>query len=460
MATPLDLIGTGPLDAPEPRTERAPGRSVSARREGRIIFGVDVVSGGAAALAVGTSLAPTLARIGCATALLAWCGDYRRPRVALSAMRELPRLVSRLGVVIAGMAVAAAVWGAADESRGVVVASGFLLLGRFVSFGVLRRLRRRGVISSATLVVGAGTVGRDLMKHLAGSADYGMRVLGVVDDPEEVHDLQLLGGLEDLSAVVCRTRAERVLVTFGVTRDWRLIEVIRNLPGANLEVLVVPRLFEIGTGEYTADDVEGIPLVWIPRRSARAVSWRVKRGVDVVLAAVLLVLAAPALVLCAVAVRATSRGPVLFRQERIGQDGRSFTLLKFRSMRPNGDSATLWSVRDDHRLTTVGRWLRRTNLDELPQLYNILRGDMSLVGPRPERPYFVERFSRTFPGYGHRHRSPAGLTGWAQIHGLRGDTSIEERVRFDNYYIDNWSLWSDVTILVRTIRAISRRDRA
>jgi lipopolysaccharide/colanic/teichoic acid biosynthesis glycosyltransferase len=185
---------------------------------------------------------------------------------------------------------------------------------------------------------------------------------------------------------------------------------------------------------------------------------RAKRAMDAGLAALALLALAPVLGACALAVRLADGPGVLFRQERIGLGGRPFTLLKFRTLRPGDarESATRWSIAGDHRMSTVGRTLRRTSLDELPQLWNVLRGDMSMVGPRPERPYFVERFSAEHPGYADRHRMPVGITGLAQVHGLRGDTSIADRARFDNHYIDTWSLWQDVTILVRTACTVFR----
>ncbi|MEO6713039.1 MAG: sugar transferase, partial [Mycobacteriales bacterium] len=159
----------------------------------------------------------------------------------------------------------------------------------------------------------------------------------------------------------------------------------------------------------------------------------------------------------AIAVRLETGRGFLFRQTRVGLDRREFQLLKFRSMRPASETEqqTAWSIANDHRVGPVGRFIRRTSFDELPQLWNILRGDMTLVGPRPERPHFVREFANSFPRYSARHRVPAGLTGWAQVHGLRGDTSIEERARFDNYYIENWSLWGDIKIIVRTVRSVA-----
>ncbi|WP_461030953.1 sugar transferase, partial [Streptomyces sparsus] len=193
-----------------------------------------------------------------------------------------------------------------------------------------------------------------------------------------------------------------------------------------------------------------------PRRQHAADA--AKRALDLTCAAAALLLLAPLLLLCAAAVRFADGPGVIFRQERIGRDGRPFTLLKFRTLRPADayESATLWSVAQDNRMSRVGRLLRRSSLDELPQLWNVLRGDMSLVGPRPERPYFVSQFSQTHAGYAERHRMPVGITGLAQVHGLRGDTSIEERARFDNHYIDTWTLWQDVRIMLRTATSLFR----
>jgi exopolysaccharide biosynthesis polyprenyl glycosylphosphotransferase len=195
------------------------------------------------------------------------------------------------------------------------------------------------------------------------------------------------------------------------------------------------------------------------RAPFRRFSWRAKRALDIVVAAALLVLTAPVLLACAVVVRIEGGPGVLFRQERVGLDGRRFQMLKFRSLKPSSEveSERRWTIADDPRMGPIGRLLRSTSLDELPQLVNVLRGDMSMVGPRPERPHFVEQLSRMHPRYRARLRVPAGLTGWAAVNGLRGDTSISDRVRFDNAYIQNWSLWLDIKILLRTIGAVLGR---
>jgi exopolysaccharide biosynthesis polyprenyl glycosylphosphotransferase len=249
-----------------------------------------------------------------------------------------------------------------------------------------------------------------------------------------------------------------VVVAFGSAPESSVVDVIRTCGRMPCEIYVVPRFYELrGPGSDT-ETVWGIPLARLRRATFRTLTWRAKRVVDVAAAATAGVLLSPVLLACAVLVRLETGPNVLFRQQRLSLDGRSFDLLKFRSLRPQSDeeSAQRWSVVDDQRIGPVGRFLRRTSLDELPQLWNILRGDMSLVGPRPERPHFVAEFSSRFPRYPDRHRVPAGLTGYAQINGLRGDTSIGDRARFDNQYIENWSLWLDVKILLRTVGQVVR----
>jgi len=223
-------------------------------------------------------------------------------------------------------------------------------------------------------------------------------------------------------------------------------------------VHVMPRFFELGVayeGPFT-DDLWGIPLMRLRRSALRTTAWRTKRVFDLLIGSVLLAVCSPAFAAAAIAVKVSSRGPVFFRQARVGQRGETFQCMKFRTLEVNDDSDTTWSVAADARQTRVGAFLRRMGIDELPQLLNVLKGEMSMVGPRPERPYFVDQFRVAVPGYDDRHRVPQGITGWAQIHGLRGDTSIQERAVFDNQYVENWSLWRDVVILCRTVGAVLR----
>jgi lipopolysaccharide/colanic/teichoic acid biosynthesis glycosyltransferase len=220
-------------------------------------------------------------------------------------------------------------------------------------------------------------------------------------------------------------------------------------------------MFELSQAKSSEiDTLWGIPLMRLRRGANRSLAWRVKRVIDITVACGALVLLFPILAALALTVRVALGRPILFHQQRLGIDGRPFTLLKFRTLplRSSEETAISWTS-GTLPVSRVGRWLRRTSLDELPQLWNIVRGDMSLVGPRPERPYFVEQFSERYPEYVARHRVPSGLTGWAQIHGLRGDTSIKDRARFDNYYIDNWSLSLDLRILLRTVFAAAHREK-
>ncbi|MDX6223139.1 MAG: hypothetical protein QOD91_2193, partial [Frankiales bacterium] len=224
------------------------------------------------------------------------------------------------------------------------------------------------------------------------------------------------------------------------------------------EIFFVPRLFEMHHISRDMDQVWGLPLVRLRRAAFRTFSWRLKRLMDVLASGFALFLLSPLMAAIALAVRFEGGPGIIFRQERVGLDGRPFQVMKFRSLKPvdADESQTKWNIAHDDRLGPIGRILRKTSLDELPQLINILRGDMTLVGPRPERPHFVAQFTESFPRYTARHRVPAGLTGWAQVHGLRGDTSIEDRARFDNYYLENWSLWADVKIILRTVASVVR----
>jgi exopolysaccharide biosynthesis polyprenyl glycosylphosphotransferase len=252
--------------------------------------------------------------------------------------------------------------------------------------------------------------------------------------------------------VLEQTQVRNVVLAFGAASEAELVAAIRRCSVLPVQFYTVPRFFELGvTAANVGYEVDGFALVPMRRPGHGHSMWPLKRAFDLVVASVLLVLASPVLLACAVLVKLSSPGPVLFKQVRVGVSGVPFQIFKFRSMRVNDDHHTTWSVDDDERVTRIGDVLRRSHLDELPQLFNVIRGDMSIVGPRPERPYFVEQFSSEIDGYGDRHRVPVGITGWAQVNGYWGDTSIEARVRLDNRYIENWSPWRDLVIALRTI---------
>jgi len=317
------------------------------------------------------------------------------------------------------------------------------------------------VVAHRALVLGAGRVGHQVADILTSHPEYGLEPVGFVDSDPILHGggmLPVLGSPRTLTSLLAQHQIGAVVVAFSSIKESDMVGVIRACDRYRCELFVVPRLFELQHVHDEMDNAWGLPLVRLRRATYRSRSWRVKRFIDVAVSATALLLLAPVMLLLAAAVRLDGGPGILFRQERVGVDGRHFQVLKFRSLRPatETESQTTWNIAHDDRLSPLGRFLRKSSLDELPQLLNILRGDMSLVGPRPERPHFVTQFRAAYPSYEARHRVPSGLTGWAQVHGLRGDTSIADRARFDNYYIENWSLWLDVKIVLRTVSSMLR----
>ena len=377
---------------------------------------------------------------------------------------QLGANISRIITAVAVAVVATGAWCSPREAILLLHMAPFAAVGlvgaRALASVAVRTIRER-TRGEPTLIVGAGAVGARMASNLIEHPEYGLQPIGVIDDvSDEDLPLPLLGSLSDLRSVVHHFDVRHVVVAFGRAGEERMIEVLRTCEKLDADVWVVPRLFEAGLDQSVNDELWGIPVVQVGRRALNSSQWRVKRAFDIVVAAGLLLISSPLLVAVAVAVKLTSPGPVLFRQRRVGQNGRVVDVLKFRSMTVNDDSDRAWNVTRDARVTRIGRIIRPTSIDELPQLINVLRGDMSLVGPRPERPHFVELFSGTVSGYDHRHRVPVGLTGLSQVNGLRGDTSIEDRATFDNRYIDNWSLWTDVMILFRTVSTVLRPPKS
>ncbi|MBO0787742.1 MAG: exopolysaccharide biosynthesis polyprenyl glycosylphosphotransferase, partial [Actinobacteria bacterium] len=335
--------------------------------------------------------------------------------------------------------------------------SGGLIFGlRLAVCGGLRAARRHGRLAEPALVIGSGTFGASVGELLRTHPELGLRPLGFLDDGPPRRDLPLptLGSPAELAQVVARYGVRRVIVCWSICRDEDLVTVLRASRPLGADVCVVPRLYELGAAvpRSCLDEIWGIPLIPLRRPGQGPAGLFLKRALDVAAAAVLLVLTAPVLAGPALAIRLRSGTSPLFRQARVTAAGRVATVLKLRTLRPQADPDRSWTA-PEHECGPLSRWLRATHLDELPQLINVLRGDMSLVGPRPERPYFADRFNRDVPRYADRIRMRAGITGWAQVHGLNGDTSIYERARFDNQYIEYWSPWLDLTILARTLAA-------
>jgi exopolysaccharide biosynthesis polyprenyl glycosylphosphotransferase len=331
-----------------------------------------------------------------------------------------------------------------------------------------RRARRRGVLMTPTLVVG-DVGGHDVVRRLLGRPEYGLRPVGFLDaDPmpgavDVAMGVPVLGGTDDLVDVCTDTGAGHVILAFAYERDHRLVELVKRCHELGVGVSVVPRLYESVSERGQLDHIGGLPLFSPHPIDPRGWQFTVKHAIDRVFALLALIVLAPVLLALALAVRLSSPGPVIFRQRRVGRDGRVFELLKFRTMlagrggrfAPRNGVAP-GGIEGADRRTRIGRWLRSSSLDELPQLVNVLRGEMSLIGPRPERPEFVEQFAGEIQDYADRHRVRSGVTGWAQANGMRGQTSIVERVELDNHYINNWSPGLELRTLALTFAEVAR----
>ena len=318
----------------------------------------------------------------------------------------------------------------------------------------LRFARRHGYNLRYAIVVGGGEPAAEVLRVLNRRRDVGIFVLGLLSDKKEVpENVRWLGGIEDVRAVLDRQQVDIVFIALPHADAARLTTVLGGIGDDPIAIHLVPDVFGLVPARGGIEEFETIPFIHL--RESRLYGWNrvVKRVFDLVFGALALAVAAPVMLGLAVALKLTSTGPVLYRQERMGVDGRRFRMLKFRTMRVDAEADTgpVWAREDDPRRTALGVFLRRTSLDELPQLFNVLRGQMSLVGPRPERPGFVEEFRRRVPGYMLRHKMKAGITGWAQINGWRGNTSIEKRIEHDLYYIERWSLAFDLKILLQTL---------
>jgi len=461
-------------EQPGNRPDRAAGPWIASRALGKALgrgvtpylVALDVSAWAIGVAVAGTSNLLSVAFLVVMLSLLSAVGAYRS-RLSLYLLDDSARLTARTlaaaAIVVSGDLLARGTGDYLALLATAAVTALVLCVLRGTGYALVRQARARGLVTHRTLVLGAGRVGAQMVDLLKEHPEYGLRPVGFLDNEPLLSadelPAPLLGGPDRLAATIVEEDIEDVIVAFGGLPGHDLVEVIRTCDRLQCEIFFVPRLYELHATGTGMDAVWGMPLIRHSRAAFRSPSWRVKRVVDVLVSAIALLVLAPVLLLAAIAVRLEGGPGLLFRQTRVGLDGRPFEVLKFRSLRPadESESQTRWNVAHDDRLGRVGSFIRQTSVDELPQLWNILRGDMSLVGPRPERPHFVDTFASTLPRYIARHRVPAGLTGWAQVHGLRGDTSIAERARFDNYYIENWSLGLDVRILLMTVQSVLRR---
>jgi len=390
--------------------------------------------------------------------------------------------VAAMTVAMLGLFVNGRVPNQADWVRTWLLALLAVGAGRVVLSLAQRWARARRLVGKPVLIMGAGVGGAQVARRLEGHPEYGLTPVGFLDDdPRTVaevggRDVPVVGTVEDLDETVGQTGVKNLIVAFSSVADARVSRLIQRCQELGIEVSVVPRMFDTINNRVGYDTVGGLPLMSFTTVNPRGVQFALKHAFDRMFATGLLVVLTPVIACAALAVRLSSPGPVFFRQRRVGRDGKEFDLYKFRSMHLSpsqvelsGDDVTALDfllggdtapggVEGDDRRTPVGRFLRRTSLDELPQLLNVLRGEMSIIGPRPERPEFVELFHQDINRYDDRHRVKSGITGWAQVHGLRGQTSLAERVEWDNYYIVHWSLGLDLKILALTLIALLRNN--
>jgi Undecaprenyl-phosphate glucose phosphotransferase len=381
-------------------------------------------------------------------------------------VHRLRRFREEIGAVARGTGLAALLIMATSfarqahyESRGVMVlfaAGSFLGIAtaRRLSWTTLRRLRSRGWNQSHALIVGTGRLARQTARTLRTVRWTGIRTVGFVeDDPVKIpSDIPVVGRIAELAELVDRHHIEHVYIALPLNRYADARRVFDALSETTVDVRLIADLRAVSGLALTTTTLHGMTVIGLRESPHFGLNVVVKRLMDIALASVGILLIAPILAAIAILVKLTSPGPVLYRQERCGLNGRSFMMLKFRSMRVNAEAGgTQMTAVNDPRKTRFGSFLRATNLDELPQLFNVLMGDMSLVGPRPERPFFVGKFKKSIPNYMARHAVKAGMTGWAQVNGWRGNSSLRKRVQFDLYYITHWNPLFDIRILFLTV---------
>jgi Undecaprenyl-phosphate glucose phosphotransferase len=341
----------------------------------------------------------------------------------------------------------------------------FLILNVALTFSsrelmreILERRWRAGIGLKRILIAGSGELGRLIADKILEHRELGYQIVGFIDDLAEgdhlgYRGLPLLGTLDDASEITAREAVDHLYVALPPEQHVRMLDLLEDMSRVMVDVKVVPDLLQVIALRARLEDLDGVPVINVNDVPLQGFNSMVKRSIDIAISGGALLVFAIPLGMVALLVKLTSKGPVMYRQERMGLDGKSFTIVKFRSMYEDAERHTgpVWTIKDDPRVTPFGRFIRRSNLDELPQLWNVLRGDMSIVGPRPERPHFVEQFKHKIPQYMLRHKVKAGLTGWAQVNGWRGNTAVEKRIEYDLYYIENWSVRLDLKIIWLTL---------
>lgn len=412
--------------------------------------------------------------------------------IAIFGLRSLYRrklnssFLNDLGAIETSAALAAifllGIWVVAEDTGDIgqsvfkvwICAAILIPIGRLLLATTSRILKRHHHLAAPILVVGNGRIASRIVERLQASPEYGLNPVGLIDatppwsGPDSKSEIALpyLGSPDSIEDVILETGAEGVVIAFSLTQDELLSKLVRIAHRHGLRVWVVPRMFDMVGERAWVEHIGGLPLLALPHTNPLGWQFTFKHITDRIAAAVGLLLISPVFLTLALLVKLSSPGPIFFSQPRVGRDGKAFGCLKFRSMRPVHESDAKFELKSGaapggvegvDRRTKIGKIMRATSLDELPQLINVLKGEMSLVGPRPERPEFVELFEMQIQRYGERHRVKAGITGWAQVHGLRGQTSIADRAEWDNYYIENWSMALDLKIMVLTVLAVLKR---
>jgi exopolysaccharide biosynthesis polyprenyl glycosylphosphotransferase len=336
-----------------------------------------------------------------------------------------------------------------------------IALGRFVVLGYEKHRYRKGLGLRRAVIIGSNDTANRIQENLLCRHELGYQVVGYFADSKASAQTPLastvhLGALVEAASFIKREKVEHVLIALTYKEHPQMYEIVEACEGFNVEFMMVPDLLELMTSRVRIQELAGIPFLKIKEIPLTTWSRITKRAFDLSLSLILLLIASPLLLVTGFLTKITSKGPVFYIQDRVGLDGRVFRVVKFRTMRTDAEARTgpVWAQKNDPRATPLGRILRRLSIDELPQLFNVLKGDMSLVGPRPERPSFVEQFKSEIPKYLERHRVKAGVTGWAQVNGLRQNAPIGERTKYDIYYIENWSLVFDLKILLQTVKAV------
>ncbi|MBI5048549.1 MAG: undecaprenyl-phosphate glucose phosphotransferase [Deltaproteobacteria bacterium] len=389
-------------------------------------------------------------------------GLYRPRRIASHA-REIFDITKACSVSILVLIAVTFVYRQYEFSRLVFLFFGImniaaLSIERWVFREALRYLRKKGHNLRYALIIGTGEMSKEILKRIEAHPEIGLKVIGLLSTSQDeiganMHGIKVLGIYNEVARFIKEKGIDHVIIALAWEDHGKVIDVLKNIGEEMIDIRVVPDIYEFATIRGGIEEFDGLPIISLQDSPLYGWNMVIKRVADIVFSIIAITLTAPLVVVIAITIKLTSPGPVFYRQERMGLDGKIFQMLKFRSMRIDAEKGTgaVWARGNDPRRTWLGAFLRKTSIDELPQFLNVLKGDMSIVGPRPERPVFIEEFRKNIPKYMLRHKMKAGITGWAQISGWRGDTDLKKRIEYDLYYIENWSFWFDLKIMWLTI---------